>query len=310
MRIPSLTLTALLTLAPAVCFAQAADPAPEGDATAPADPAPAEGGDDAPAEPEAPPADEDPPATGGDDDAKPADAAPAEKPAEQAPAVGETGTTAADYGVQSAAVAPGARLEWAERRQIRVFQKREMLKEGRHQFSIHGGLVPNDDFFAYIDTGLGYNYYFSEDISLEIRGAYTVPQKTSLEGTLTKARPDGPGLEVRLPQTLNAHVSVAATWNLLHGKLGFFGTRLTEFDLGLVFGAGAVMTEIQGKSKDQNEKKYDAQGNAGFTGLFYLSNRFALRVDFRQFFYPAEGGGVSFPISTTVGLSYFTAPLE
>ncbi|MEY3011705.1 MAG: hypothetical protein RIT45_440 [Pseudomonadota bacterium] len=303
MRIPSITLTALLLLAPTFAWAQAADPAPESDdAAAPADDPPAETGSDTPAE-------ADPPAAEPD---KPAEAAPAEpdKPVEAAPAVGETGTTAADYGVQNDAVAPGARIEWAERRKIRIFQKREMLKEGRHQFSLHGGVVPNDDFFAYIDTGLAYNYYFSEDISLEVRGAYTIPQRTSLEGTLTKSRPDGPGLEVRLPQTLNAHASVSATWNLLHGKLGFFGTRLTEFDFGLVFGVGAVMTEIQGKSKEQNSQKFDAQGNAGATALFYLSNRWALRVDFRQFFYPAEGGGVSFPISTTLGLSYFSAPLE
>lgn len=304
MRIPSLFLASLLLLAPVVAAAQAADPAPESDDAANSDDPPA-GDEGAPAGD--PPAEADPPAAEPDPADKPgAEAAPEAA----APAVGDTGTTAADYGVQNASVAPGARLEWAERRQIRVFQKREMLKEGRHQFSLHGGVVPNDDFFAYIDTGLAYNYYFSEDISLEVRGAYTVPQKTSLEGTLTKPRPDGPGLEVRLPQTLNAYGSVSATWNLLHGKLGFFGTRLTEFDFGLVFGVGAVMTEVQGKAKEENVKKYDAQGNAGATALFYLSNRWALRVDFRQFFYPAEGGGVSFPISTTLGLSYFTAPLD
>ena len=312
MRMPSLTLTSLLRplagapvvpgmvlvgamLLASVSWAQGGDP--------PAD------ADDAAMPAEDPASDDPAPAEVPDAEQSPGAGAAAEAAPTQAPIIG-AGATAADYGVQDAAVPPGGRLDWALRRQIRVIQKREVLKEGRHQFSLMGGVVPNDDFFAYIDVGLGYNYYFSEDISVELRGAYTVPQETSLKGSLTKARPDGPGLEVRLPETLNAHVSASATWNLLHGKLGFFTTKLTEFDLGMVFGAGIVVTELQGKAKEQNEKSFAPQGNAGLAALFYLGERFALRVDFRQFFYPANSGGVSFPISTTVGLSYFTAPLE
>lgn len=304
MRTLSLLSLILLLAAPGVSFARGQggaaaaarhdDPAPDGEAGAPAE--------EAPTTDEAPPAEEAEPSEPSPKDTKP------EKTEKAVPAVGAT--SASDYGVNDSAVPPGGRMEWAERRQIRVIQKRDMLKEGRHQFSILGGVVPNDDFFAYIDAGLAYDYYFSEDIALELRGAYTVPQKTALEQTLTQPRPDGPGLEVRLPQTLNAHVSASAAWNLLHGKLGFFSTRLTEFDLGLVFGIGAVLTEIQGKATEQNTKKFSPAGNVGAVLQFYLGSRFALRVDYRQFFYPADGGGVSFPISTTLGLSYFTAPIE
>lgn len=216
----------------------------------------------------------------------------------------------ADYGVADEAVPVGSRMLWARNRELKVIQKRAMVKEGRHAFSLIGGVVPNDDFFAYINAGLAYNYYFSEDINIEVRGAYTVPQKTSLEESLTASRPNGPGLLVRLPQTLNAHLSVAAMWNLIHGKIGFFDTSLTEFDVGLSFGIGALMTEIQGKAVEQNLKKYDAQGNIGLTWHFYMSQRWALRMDYRQFFYPKEGGGVSFPIAASVGLTFFTAPIE
>ncbi len=216
----------------------------------------------------------------------------------------------AGYGVNEAAVPPGGRMDWAERRKIRVIQKRAMLKEARHQFSLLGGVVPNDDFFAYISMGLAYNYYFSEALSLEISAAYTLDQKTSLEEALTEGRPEGPSLLVRLPQTLESYASGAVIWNLLHGKLGFFETRLTEFDFGLVFGIGANTTIIQGKGQQQTARKIDANGNVGFSGLFYLSENWALRVDYRQFFYPKEGGGVSFPIATTLGLSYFTEAPE
>lgn len=288
-----LTSTAVAQQTPA---ADATTPAPTAPAAEPAAAAPAA---DAPAA-AAPAA-----AAGEGAAAKDGGAAADDKAA--APSVGGG---MADYGVADEAVPVGSRMVWAKYRQLKVIQKRAMVKEGRHAFSLIGGVVPNDDFFAYINAGLAYNYYFSEDINLEVRGAYTVPQKTSLESSLTASRPNGPGLLVRLPQTLNAHFSVAAMWNLVHGKIGFFDTSLTEFDLGLTFGVGALMTEIQGKAKEQNLKKFDAQGNIGLTWNFYMSQRWAFRMDYRQFFYPKEGGGVSFPISATVGLTFFSAPIE
>ena len=224
--------------------------------------------------------------------------------------VGDAGADLSGYGVSDDAVPPGGRMDWARRRQIRVIQKRAMLKEARHQFTLLGGVVPNDDFFAYIAMGLAYNYYFSEAFSLDFSAAYTLDQKTSLEDTLEEGRPEGPSLLVRLPQTLESYAAVAVIWNLLHGKLGFFDTRLSEFDFGLVFGLGANTTIIQGKGEGQVLRKIDANGNVGACGLFYLSENWALRVDYRQFFYPKEGGGVSFPISATLGLSYFTAAPE
>ncbi|MBP47265.1 MAG: hypothetical protein CMH53_04950, partial [Myxococcales bacterium] len=235
--------------------------------------------------------------------------AASEKPAtSEASAAPNIGAGINDYGVVEESVPVGARMEWAERRSLKVIQKRDVLKQGRHAFTLLGGVVPNDDFFAYINAGLAYNYYFSEDINLEVRGGYTFAQKTSLENSLTAARPTGPGLNVRLPQTMIGHLSVAGMWNLMHGKIGFFETGLIEFDLGLSFGIGAIMTDVQGKS--EAGAKFDGQGNIGLTWQFYMSQRWAIRLDYRQFFYPKEGSGLSFPIAASIGLTYFTAPLD
>ena len=311
MRIHILAVAGLLVLSPALAGAQAAPPdekpadppaaeaAPESEA-APAEEAPPPG--QLPESAEAPPPSDMPPA----EEAPAAEAPEAAAPADSAPNVGDAGADLSGYGVSDDAVPPGGRMDWAKRRQIRVIQKRAMLKEDRHQFTLMGGIVPNDDFFAYIAMGLAYNYYFSEAFSLDISAAYTLDQKTSLEGSLEEGRPEGPSLLVRLPQTLESYAAVAVIWNLLHGKLGFFDTRLSEFDFGLVFGLGANTTIIQGKGESQVLRKIDANGNVGACGLFYMSDNWALRVDYRQFFYPKEGGGVSFPISATLGLSYFT----
>ena len=257
-------------------------------------------------------------------EAAPAEAAPAEaKPAEAKPAVPDVGgAVESAYGISDDAVPPGSRLDWAARREIRVIQKRAILKEGRHGLSISAGVVPNDDFFAYVAMGLGYQYYFSEDLALRIRANYTLPQQTSLQNSLTLPRPDGPGLEVRLPQTLLGYALAGVDWNLLHGKFGFFTTKLIEFDLSLNFGVGAVMTKIVDQL-DLTHPTYapDPAGNVGATMQIYISDRLALGLDYTQLFYPKLAdlfgggnhpgkGGVSHPLAATISLTWFTSGLQ
>ncbi len=264
-----------------------------------------------------------PPAEAAPAEAAPAEAAPTDaKPAktEAVPEVG--GAVESAYGISDDAVPPGSRMDWAARREIRVIQKRAILKEGRHGLSISAGVVPNDDFFAYVAMGLGYQYYFSEDLALRIRANYTLPQQTSLQSSLQASRPDGPGLEVRLPQTLLGYALAGVDWNLLHGKLGFFTTKLIEFDLSLNFGVGAVMTKIVDQGKESSPTYApDPAGNVGATMQIYLSDRFALGLDYTQLFYPKlrdlfgstthpGAGGVSHPLAATVSLTWFTSGLQ
>lgn len=237
---------------------------------------------------------------------------------EKAPEVVAPVTPASDpYGLSDDAVPPGGRLEWAKRRDIRVVQKRTMLKEARHSFSLQAGVVPNDDFYTYVVGGLGYAYYLSEDLAVTLHGSYAYDKQTSLQDGLTKPRPEGPGLEVRLPQKLQGMAVAGIDWNLLHGKIGYFSTRLTEFDVALNFGVGAVRTGITNQGdvdKEGNQiyhYQFDPAGALGAGVLFYLSNSWALRLDYHQYFYPAlrgapGGGGVSYPIAGTIAVTYFT----
>lgn len=256
--------------------------------------------------------------------AKAEEAAPAPTPAppaaeaEKVPEVGAAAAPVGDpYGLSDDSVPPGGRLDWAQRRDIRVVQKRAVLKEARHSFSLLGGVVPNDDFYTYLVGGLAYAYYFSEDLAVTLHGAYTYDKQTSLQSSLTAQRPDGPGLEVRLPQKLQGVAVAGIDWNLLHGKIGYFATRLTEFDVALSFGVGAVRTgitnqgDIDSKGNQVYKYQFDPAGAIGAGVLFYLSNAWALRLDYHQYFYPAlsgapGGGGVSYPIAGTIAVTYFT----
>lgn len=295
---PLLAASCALVATAAPAFA--ADPPPAAEPAA-VTPAPAEAAPAAPAPAEA----------------KPAEAKPA---AEPVPQIG--GATENAYGISEENVPPGSRLDWAERREIRVIQKRAILKEGRHGLSLSAGVVPNDDFFAYVAMGLGYQYYFSEDFALRIRANYTQPQQTSLQSSLQASRPDGPGLEVRLPQTLLGYALAGVDWNLLHGKFGFFSTRLMEFDVSLNFGVGAVMTKIVDQGREANPTfAPDPAGNVGMTLQMYVSERLALGFDYTQLFYPKlrdlfgsathpGAGGVSHPLAATLTLTWFTAGIQ
>lgn len=221
------------------------------------------------------------------------------------------------YGVSDDAVPPGARMEWAKRRDIKVIQKRAVVKEGRHSVSFLGGVVPNDDFWTYLTGGLGYNYYFSEDLALHVQGAYTYDQPTSLRAKLESNRPEGYELNVRLPQTLQGYATAGVDWNLMHGKFSFFGTGLNEFDAALSFGVGGVATRVTKKGVLEPAYRFDAAGSVGSYLQFYIADRWALRVNVHQLYYPAfddvEGkatAGVSRPISFTLSLTWFTAPPE
>lgn len=298
-----LVVTASPVFAPPVFAAEqpTADPAPAIDAPAPAD---------APV-----PADAAAPAGAKVDEAKPAEAVP------------DVGASPANvYGINEDAVPPGSRMEWAERREIRVIQKRAILKEGRHGLSFSAGVVPNDDFFTYVAMGLGYQYYFSEDLALHIRAMYTAPQKSSLQSSLQAPVPTGPNVDVRLPQTLTAYALAGVDWNLLHGKLAFFTTHLVEFDLSLNFGVGAVLTAIRDQGhEDTPVYAPDPAGNVGATMQVYITDRLALGLDYTQLFYPkvldifnvanlpnghADKGGVSHPLATTLTLTWFTSALQ
>lgn len=277
--------------------------------TEPAKDAAAEPAKDAAAEPKPEPAPGEDPVT---PVAKPT---PKAKPTVAMPDLGGASGDQDIYGLSDDLVPPGSRLDWAKRRDIKVVQKRSVVKEGRHGLSLLIGAVPNDDFWTYITAGLGYNYYFSEDLALNVHGVYTAEQATSLRNKLQGQRPEGFELQVRLPQTLTAYGSAGADWNLLHGKIGFFGTQLGEFDVALCFGVGAVVTTVTTQAFPLGKQRIDAAGNVGASAQFYLSEHFALRADYHQLFYPGfndqkndASGGLAHPLAVFIGLTYFTAP--
>lgn len=201
-------------------------------------------------------------------------------------------------------------MYWAEKRNVRSIHERAFRKNARHEFTLYTGAIPNDEFQAYYPIGGRWNYYFQEDLAGELWGSYLIKQDTDLKGILENNF--NRSLIVTVPESVTWMVGVDGLWSPLHGKLGVHQQYLGQFDLYVAFGAGVIGTEVRvpgGKSTN----RVLPSGNLGLGMRFYLAERWSLRLDARQYVYAADeaaGGGVSHPLSITLGVSYWTEELD
>ncbi len=204
-------------------------------------------------------------------------------------------------------------LYWANVRDVRNIHKRLFLKEGRHEFVVSTGIIPNDDFFVYFPQGFRYNYFFSEDLSIEVSGSYMVQMNSELKDFL-----ESENLDVILPQYLEWQAGAGVFWTPLHGKVAIFDTKLGHFDFGIGLGLMALGTRVT-RSGDfdvsADEAKYTARtdvgGNVGAVVRFYVHDFIALRLDYRHYFCVGRDAqdnnrGLAYPAEIAFGVSFFT----
>ena len=213
-----------------------------------------------------------------------------------------------DVPTETEAVDAALDMYWAQKREIKSIQKRLFLKEARHSFSIYSGTIPNDDFFVYFPIGARWNYYFNEDFSVEAWGEYLIVENSDLndflEGNFNQS------LLVDVPQSLAWMAGADVLWSPLHGKLALFTSKLAHFDFHLAFGAGAIGTNVAEfdviDEAGDLKSKVDVSGNVGLGMRLYFNDLMSMRIDYRQYFYAAEGGGISHPAEVTAGVSIWT----
>ena len=193
-------------------------------------------------------------------------------------------------------------LYWGQKRDIRVIQKRLFLKESRWELGVMSGVIPNDDFWVYFPVGGYVSHFFSEDVGVELGGAYVLSAKSDLKNFLEA----NPSVRVELPQSLAWRAGINGLWSPFHGKVGLFTSKLLHFDFSAIFGVGAIGTNVLDPDTRQEKGKVDISGNAGAGFRVWMSETLALRVEYRHYFYPAEGGGVSLPAEFSLALSFFT----
>ena len=196
---------------------------------------------------------------------------------------------------------------WGKKRDVEVIQKRLFLRDGRHEFTVFAGTIPNDDFFVYYPLGARYDYYFSEDFAFEIFGAYMIETNSDLESFLEDS--DIIKVSVYLPERLFWYGGLDGQWTPFHGKFSVLTKKLIHFDMNLSFGAGVM--SVKAMKPAGEEIQYSPMGNLGAGFRVYLMDWMALRLDYRHFFYKSEEyDGLSWPAEVTLGVSFFTKALR
>jgi len=203
---------------------------------------------------------------------------------------------------------------WGEKRDVKVIQKRLFQKDGRHEMGIYFGTIPNDEFMLYFPVGGRYDYFFSEDLGIEIFGSYFMRTQSELSTFL--ADPDNFNVEIDtfLPQLLVWTAGLEGLWSPVHGKIGLFTAKLFHFDCHMALGAGAMGTDVRTRDASKatggraSEHKIDVAANVGTGVRVYFADFIAMRIEYRHYFFAADdegGGGVSYPAELTLGVSFF-----
>ncbi len=199
-------------------------------------------------------------------------------------------------------------LYWGGKRKVEVVQKRLFNKDGRMEFSLFGGIIPNDPFVTYIPVGGRFNYYFLESISLEVAGSYVGPglQIDSDLSTFLKNE-DKIQANVELLDVQQWRAGAGVSWSPFYGKMAFLQRKLSHFDISLTTGFGVVQLESppeDGVGDPETPLRVEGHFGAGFR--FFLTESVTLRVDYRQFIFQKTNNGVATPSEITFGVSFFT----
>jgi outer membrane beta-barrel protein len=233
--------------------------------------------------------------------------APAEAPeaapvAEQAPAPSEAPPAEAAKG--PAVSEDDETMEWAKRRGVETVQKRAVQKVDRLSATVYTGMIPNNIFERYYPVGLRLDYYILENIGVELSGAYAFASDTGLIDELSD--PQGTGATgVLLGDSQLAHFNFGVTWSPVFGKTSFLNGAINYFDIYLFAGFGLLVKQTEKQFGAPKTTGATPEGALGAGMSFFLSNDWAMRLDYRQFIFQKGTGGVANPSEVSLGLSYF-----
>jgi len=190
---------------------------------------------------------------------------------------------------------------WGQKREVQVVERRLHAKDGRHEITGFGGIIPNDPFLFYYAAGLRYGYFASEAFSLELTYAKPMLQNTDLGSFLEDTFPKIDDVQENDQFQHMAHADFV--WTPFYGKMAFLSSKLVHFDLGLFVGAGWLNTEYLNKESGQLQTRNTIEGNVGAGFRFHVLDFLTVRLDATQYFFAKVQGGLSHPTMLSLGLS-------
>ncbi len=203
---------------------------------------------------------------------------------------------------------------WNAEQKVTSLQNPMYERKGGFEAALHFGVVPNDSFYFPKAVGGRLGYFLTDTLSVEGGFSYLLNGNSDLQAFLI-AVPGGKNGPTdltkgakKVPQ-MKWLSSVDLAWAPLHGKIGIFASKLSNFDLGFVGGVGIIGANIDTSADGDSvpESKVKVGGHWGATMRFYLTRWLNVRWDYRQFLYfPDQGKPFLAPVEFTLGLAFLT----
>lgn len=196
-------------------------------------------------------------------------------------------------GARADCVDDAIRDELNARRKYRGVQERVFQKALRHELSVYGGGYAADLTSSSYLAGGAYTFHVSEDLGLEASFGYT---RSHTE--LVRIIEDRLATELVREETPVFIYAGHLLWTLAYGKLRWFHSRISRFDLYLALGGGVT--------DNRSARGLTLSGGIGLK--FYPTSWLAVRLDVRDQLLNQELLGESRIVNNlaaTLGLSVF-----
>lgn len=210
---------------------------------------------------------------------------------------------------------------WSVDRELPVVQERIFERDGRFSAGLFVGLLTSEPFYWYLPVGAHLNYYFTNQLGLEIGGSFmdaegSLANNTELHDFLENdSSAFDPDTDLADRMLWRAHALFV--WNPLYGKWSFLNNKLTHFDANVVVGAGALQVQRPNGTRTDSVTEIVPEFVFGLGAHFLLSENWVIRADGRFYVYPGyvsdfeeekEGGGffgsLKVPAEFRLGVSY------
>lgn len=193
----------------------------------------------------------------------------------------------------------------ARRRGVQVVEHKLYPKEGHIELGLLVGVIPNDAFMRYFPVGVRAGYHWRERWAAELQFSYLLAVDTELREFLQDNDAD---LESHARDQQQLRTDVTANFSPVYGKFALAG-RVLHMDAYVLFGVGLLRTAVDPDRESLKATSLAPEGAGGLGIRVFLTRRWSLRAEFRQYMYPqptpASGvdAGFGTPSELTLGLS-------
>jgi len=183
------------------------------------------------------------------------------------------------------------KIKLPAQRHIKVVQDRTYTKRMKHLLEPYFGINPSDSLYFSVMEGVRYNFYFMEELGLQLNFAYVQNFSRDLKGIVED------GLKADAASLINAKIQMYFNLDFvfvpLYGKFSLMSSTISNYDIGLYVGAGA-MNFKKAEMKDETSSDFKEVSvfkpaiDVGVFAQMYILKWLNLRMDFTYYYSIAD----------------------